>query len=286
MSEWQRVLWREQPFPDNYVPPSFLADLRLNSNFRPFTYWSLVGASGTLIQHICSISILLSIFIKLYTNQLDPRLLVLIITSTFIVGFALCEALSEEEERTLRETRAKVIKSCILVFLTLIALSPVLRTLTAPTSSDSIWALSAFLLFLCLVLADFRGPSAVRKRNESLQHVLSMNAGLAASIVLCSRLSDNLSVFALVLFSLELFGLFPIFRNQLKITSSVISHSLTLVFIVIAVALQASISALATITICSVLVFAMFCAPGLMIWAQQHKNEIRGPWDVAVPIVR
>lgn len=25
--QWERVLWRRQPFPDNYVPPSFLAEL-------------------------------------------------------------------------------------------------------------------------------------------------------------------------------------------------------------------------------------------------------------------
>jgi hypothetical protein len=30
--EWERVLWRLQPFPDNYVPPTFLAGLSKNRN--------------------------------------------------------------------------------------------------------------------------------------------------------------------------------------------------------------------------------------------------------------
>jgi len=29
-----------------------------------------------------------------------------------------------------------------------------------------------------------------------------------------------------------------------------------------------------------------FVAPAVFVWAQKHKNEIRGPWDVAVPQVR
>jgi len=26
-----------------------------------------------------------------------------------------------------------------------------------------------------------------------------------------------------------------------------------------------------------------FIGPGVLVWAQKYKNEIRGPWDVAVP---
>jgi phosphatidylinositol N-acetylglucosaminyltransferase subunit C len=60
---------------------------------------------------------------------------------------------------------AKAIKSSLLVFLALIALSPVLRTLTAATSSDSIWALSACLFILNALLADY-GSSRQRTRNQ------------------------------------------------------------------------------------------------------------------------
>ncbi|KAG5638969.1 hypothetical protein H0H81_008189 [Sphagnurus paluster] len=49
----------------------------------------------------------------------------------------------------------KAIKSSILIFLALLSLSPVLRTLTAATSSDSIWALSAVLFLLNALLADY-----------------------------------------------------------------------------------------------------------------------------------
>jgi len=32
---WERVLWRPQPLPDNYVPPTFLAALSKNRNQFP-----------------------------------------------------------------------------------------------------------------------------------------------------------------------------------------------------------------------------------------------------------
>jgi hypothetical protein len=52
-------------------------------------------------------------------------------------------------------TDIKAVKSSILIFLALMSLSPVLRTLTAATSSDSIWALSAVLFILNALLADY-----------------------------------------------------------------------------------------------------------------------------------
>lgn len=59
---------------------------------------------------------------------------------------------------------AKVVKSSIMVFLALIGLSPVLKTLTAATSSDSIWALSACLFVLNALLADYRKPEAIPRK--------------------------------------------------------------------------------------------------------------------------
>jgi len=42
----------------------------------------------------------------------------------------------------------KAFRSAVMMFLALLSLSPILRTLTAATSSDSIWALAAILFSL------------------------------------------------------------------------------------------------------------------------------------------
>ena len=47
-----------------------------------------------------------------------------------------------------------------------------------------------------------------------------MNAAISSSVVLASRLSDDLSVFALVLFSVQLFALFPVLRRRLQVRFS------------------------------------------------------------------
>lgn len=107
-------------------------------------------------------------------------------------------------------------KASILVFLALMAVTPVLKTLTEATSSDSIWALSAILFILNLLLADYGGPEPGPHR---LTSVLSMNAAISASVVLASRLRSNLAVFALVLQAVLLFALFPILRKLLKVST-------------------------------------------------------------------
>ena len=55
-------------------------------------------------------------------------------------------------------TDAKTVKSSILAFLALLSLSPVMKTLTASTSSDSIWALAACLFVLNALIADYSSP--------------------------------------------------------------------------------------------------------------------------------
>jgi len=50
-----------------------------------------------------------------------------------------------------------------------------------------------------------------------LTSVLSMNAAVSASVVLASRLCTDVAVFALALFSVEAFALFPMLRQRLQV---------------------------------------------------------------------
>lgn len=52
-----------------------------------------------------------------------------------------------------------------------------------------------------------------------LTSVLSMNAAVAAAVVLASRLKDDISVFALMVFSIQIFALLPILRTRLLVST-------------------------------------------------------------------
>jgi phosphatidylinositol glycan class C protein len=116
--------------------------------------------------------------------------------------------------------------------------------------------------------------------------VLSINAAISSSVVLASRLADDLGVFALMLFAVQAFALFPTLRHRLQASASTsLQALLTLILCSIAVASVASLSTVATALFAAVFLSVTFIAPAMLVWAQKYKNEIRGPWDVAIPKV-
>lgn len=57
--------------------------------------------------------------------------------------------------------------------------------------------------------------------SPSLTSVLSINAAISASVVLASRLPDDISVFALMLYAVVLFAMFPVLRHRLQVSAFV-----------------------------------------------------------------
>jgi phosphatidylinositol glycan class C protein len=115
-----------------------------------------------------------------------------------------------------------------------------------------------------------------------------------ASTVLASRLPSTTHVFSLTLFSIEVFGLFPIFRRHLRSTSSRGHVILTIVLVI-----NAGGAVFVTLTggglgawIAGVVLggIVTFLSMGVCSWwligMQKYKNEIYGPWDPARPIIR
>ncbi|KAI6153576.1 phosphatidylinositol N-acetylglucosaminyltransferase [Pisolithus tinctorius] len=283
---WKRILWQRQPYPDNYIPAdSFLASLRRNPNFTPYTYWPLVLACCPITQHLGTIFIFVAVFVRLQQRSLDARVLLWISVACFLAGYLVWEVLNYSAPPRGPSSRFKALKSSLLFFLTLMGLAPVLRTLTAATSSDSIWALSACQFLLNALLADYGCTNAGSQSQERLTSVLSMNAAVSSSVVLASRLPDDLSVFSLVLFAVHLFALFPMLRHRFGVVPPILQVTLTVSISALSFSLIMSLSPFVTALTFGIYVTVNVVAPGVLVWAQRYKNEIRGPWDVAVPRV-
>ncbi|KAH7883602.1 phosphatidylinositol N-acetylglucosaminyltransferase subunit C [Phlebopus sp. FC_14] len=285
-TEWRKVLWQRQQYADNFIPShSFLSSLRRNPNFTPYTYWSLVSSCCAITQHLAGVFTFLAVFARLKERSLDARVLLWVSIACFILGYVVWEVLNYSNPGHGLSSRSKALKSSLLVFLALMGLAPVLRTLTAATSSDSIWALSACLFLLNILLADYSCTKPASHIQERLTSVLSMNAAISSSVVLASRLPDDLSVFSLVLFAVQSFALFPLLRHRFWAMSTTLQVSVTMsisaLSLILTIPLSVSVATLAT----AIYIAVTFVAPGVLVWAQKYKNEIRGPWDVAVPRV-
>ncbi|KAI9841308.1 MAG: hypothetical protein M1837_000794 [Sclerophora amabilis] len=187
------------------------------------------------------------------------------------------------------QQRVATAKSAILIYCALLGLSPILKSLTKSTTSDSIWAMSGWLMCINVFFFDYGGDVGVR-----FPASLSTNAALMASTVLASRLPSTTHVFSLTLFSIEVFGLFPAFRRYLRHWSWHGHLALTILLVLGAsggVGITVSGGGYKAAAV-GVILGSLFTSLGMgicswwLIGLQKYKNEIRGPWDPARPIIR
>ena len=187
--------------------------------------------------------------------------------------------------------RLSTVKSAFLIYFALLGLSPILKSLTKSTASDSIWAMSCWLLIMNIFSFDYgsgEGAGATK-----FPASLSTNGAVMASTVLASRLPSTTHVFSLMLFSMEVFGLFPIFRRQLRHISWTGHVLLTLTLVIVAggavgITLRGGwAAAIVGSFLGSILTaLAMGGCSWWLISLQKYKNVVTGPWDPARPIIR
>ncbi|KAM0791397.1 hypothetical protein ACM66B_005858 [Microbotryomycetes sp. NB124-2] len=301
---YRKVLYlRQEAYPDNYVDSSFLSDLQRNVNVHPASLPLLLCQTLPITQHLASTFIFISVFVQLLRGSLDPPHL-LLLSAALGLAFRIWTWLMYPQGKetgpasspdaatatagstpTTASSSSGAVMPLIPLF-TLYVLSPALKTLTKATTSDSIWALSGSLFCINLFLGDYRSiptKSAPQARALRLPSTLPLTAALSGSTVLASRLSSNLAVFSLLLFSTLWFGPFPLLRSDLPIKPTIM---LTCALVALALASLSSIGGGAvTIAVLSLSGVA-FVAPLGRGWLMiRYKDRIRGPWDQAVPRV-
>ncbi|KAK9472983.1 phosphatidylinositol N-acetylglucosaminyltransferase subunit C [Dipodascopsis tothii] len=275
---WRKLLWVKQPYPDNYVDASFLSQLKRNLHVQQYSFWTLASDSAVIIAHMATVALFISVFIEIYARGSEPLGVAAGGSGLTLAGFLTIDSCKGIPANSKTQT----FKSAFIIVSTLLGLSPVLKSLTQSTASDSIWAVSFWLLLANVYFHDYSS-----RRNRLFPPTLSTNLALSAAIVLASRLPTTMGVFSFLLFSIELFGLFPVFLHWLHGYSYEGHLALTAALV--------GLTEYATVHITGrwggalwalVVVTVAFVGPGWLIVMQRYKNEIQGPWDPAKPVLR
>jgi hypothetical protein len=104
--QWQKLLYKAQPFPDNYVPASFLDQLKTNSNVRLYPFRKVSLEACGILQQLSCITIFFGIFVNCHAGiwkVTDVTAVSAAIVVIGTLGWARgIEKLAKEQERLLQ----------------------------------------------------------------------------------------------------------------------------------------------------------------------------------------
>ncbi|ANZ73567.1 BA75_00483T0 [Komagataella pastoris] len=277
---WKKLLWLKQDYADNYTDSSFLSQLKKNTTVANYSYVKLVNDFALIVLHSSTIVLVSIVFYGVYHeswNPVIPTLVSTLITFIFWVVYMIISYMNNLEVASVVGT----LKSSLLILFILLALSPVLKSLTDSTSSDSIWALSCWICVVNVLFNDY----VIEFSGATHTSNLSKNLALSNAILLASRLYSNLAAFSFILFCIQVQGLFPMFNNFTRRCQMLAFHRFQLVAIVGGVNyLVYSILGTSALSCWIALQgIILFIGPSYFIRLQKYKEELQGPWDPVKP---
>ena len=183
--------------------------------------------STSLVLQINAIVLFVAIFINVYEERISSSQLVLLAEFSTFFGYCTWMAYVRFRGDAFRyqgshlnyvllkqHVGKQTAKSGIIFIMILLAISPILKTLTEDISSDSIWTMSVFCFIINLCFNDYRMTEPWRGKDAS---AIALNAAIWASVILASRLPTNVHVFGLISFAVNWFGLLPIYTRALRV---------------------------------------------------------------------
>lgn len=275
---WQKILYGNRGYPDNYTDPMFLKDLQKNINVEIFEYWEAVLGATKLTHQLSLIVVFLLVFVNFYTQPvyIPAEMILLIVCTICCIGYMLFIVWNgPRSDCGYWATIKDDVKTAVCVFVFGFILSPMLHTLTKSISTDTIYTITLFVFFLHVICYDYGMPAALVSR------AISLNAAMFGTICLASRLYTSLDAFVLLIVSFTLFAVYPNLLRLLDANSMFYLIPTTLFVFASCCGLW-----MISLNLFSIYLMAMiFCGivyPFIFCYAQQWKNNIHGPWDEAV----
>lgn len=243
--KWSRKLYLKQPFPDNHVDKeTFLVQLQRNVNVPVYTLPELIKSSSGIVQQLATIVSLIAAFVLVLEDRLGVDTLVMVANGSSAVAYStwvvyvrneIKGSAQESKDRAdyLRKRGRETIMHGLIFTLLLMLFSPILKTLTEDTSSDTIWAISSLLFLLCWAARDYSCkdlPSGALLKHYTSP--FSLNCAMLASITLASRLPSVTHVFGFLSLAVNLFAFFPILSRMIRKFSGDIGDAILSLFTV------------------------------------------------------
>mmetsp|Transcript_4888 Transcript_4888/g.10496 ORF Transcript_4888/g.10496 Transcript_4888/m.10496 type:complete len:417 (+) Transcript_4888:76-1326(+) len=275
--KWERVLWKRQPYSDNYTDATFLRELVVNASVPTRHYWAVVLDSAAITQQMSVVVAAVAVPSHLLNGSLPAQVVLVACAVLLLTGYAVCALLGGH---ILGGSLAHGVRQCSLLVGGVFFLSPLLHTLTRTVSADTIIALTVLLLLGHLVLHDYNFVNSVTDR---LSGTLSLGAAVFAAVLLSSLMASELDVFAQVLFSLEAFLLSPFARHYIRGASTTAHIVTTLLLLAGALVLLAPLSTPLAALFVGAVICVTFLCPLWLVSIHKFKAQINGPWDEAVP---
>lgn len=270
---WKKLLYLDQQFPDNYTPVLFLNQLKRNTTVSKYLFRKLYH-DFSLVAMYTSLLLLVNLnFLGIYSESWEAYVPTAFGTLVAITGFLTLPSIFDSPDAS------ENIKLNTVILLLLLLLSPTLRSLTKSTSSDSIWALSSVLTCLNVLCHDY-----ALETSQSYRSVISTNLSFTNGIVLASRLLLSMDAFAFLVFSTEVSILMPLFDFRLREKLHKVHYAVTYgVYVLTARIIFVIHGAWFTLVYFAGIIFVLLCLPVYFLSLQRYKNELQGPWDVAMP---
>lgn len=270
---WQRRLWIRQDYPDNYTDPAFVKYVRSLRYKGKYAKPSPASASSVkqvrtdlvlFYNKLLNTSLVFIVFTFIYHYKMDPMPYTAAMTA--LVLFL--------SWRSAIPPRV-VLKSSLVITFAMLTLSPVLKSLSKTTASDSIWTL-AFWLTLAYVGSMSPNP-------KSQTSNLSTNLLLAIVTVLASRLDSSTQVFCFLFVCVQLNLILPkLIVFNARIFAFVLS---AVVFTFVILALGVSYAILAW----SLSWFYIFILPQWFVYWQTYyrgyEASLSRVWESQKPIL-
>eukprot|EP01130_Rhizamoeba_saxonica_P013865 TRINITY_DN5967_c0_g1_i2.p1 TRINITY_DN5967_c0_g1~~TRINITY_DN5967_c0_g1_i2.p1 ORF type:complete len:267 (-),score=24.73 TRINITY_DN5967_c0_g1_i2:117-917(-) len=254
-----------------------ISPTNLLGNFTEYQFSQLVLDSTVINNQISLVAIFISIFYYTLIQSITTPVLVGSTSIVTIVGYIF----SVISGSSLSGNNLKAnVRSMIILLISIWGLSPVLRSLTAPISEDTIIVLTLLFFAVHLYFQDYGYLIGL---SEKYFAPVSLNAAIFASVCLVSRLPSTVHVFAIMFLAIEIFALSPMLRHHLKKYSYWLDKVSSLILFASSIYLLKNISLVFTwMYVLSVSFISVIC-PICLVYMQRYKNILHGPWDEAIP---